>query len=110
MTRFLRKYLQENETFSIFADYKSLVLQDIVEQLTQVEGLCQELRRCVMPDVAGVQHALTSSCLLFETSELKIDVSFCRCCWLCFCLVFLYFGDRPVSVLSWSRNITEALK
>ncbi|KIH69436.1 Ligand-binding domain of nuclear hormone receptor [Ancylostoma duodenale] len=50
-------------------------LQEIVEQLTQVEGLCQELRRCVMRDVSTVQQALSSPCLLFETPELTIDVS-----------------------------------
>ncbi|EYC33542.1 hypothetical protein Y032_0002g850 [Ancylostoma ceylanicum] len=48
---------------------------EIVEQLTQVEGLCQELRRCVMRDVSTVQQALSSPCLLFETPELTIDVS-----------------------------------
>ncbi|CAB3400539.1 unnamed protein product [Caenorhabditis bovis] len=49
--------------------------QEIIEQLTQVEVLCQELRRCIIPEVTGVTQALTSPCLLFETTELKIDVS-----------------------------------
>ncbi|VDM81441.1 unnamed protein product [Strongylus vulgaris] len=49
--------------------------QEIVEQLTQVEGLCQELRRCVIRDVSTVQQALSSPCLLFETPELTIDPS-----------------------------------
>ncbi|CAI4225564.1 unnamed protein product [Auanema sp. JU1783] len=49
--------------------------QEIVENLSHLEGLCQELRRCVMPDVAGVQHALTSPCLLFDTMDLKQDPS-----------------------------------
>ncbi|PAV66958.1 hypothetical protein WR25_06293 [Diploscapter pachys] len=47
--------------------------QEIVEQLTQVEGLCQELRTCIMPEVTGVQDALTSPCLLFATTEMKKD-------------------------------------
>ncbi|KAK6034147.1 hypothetical protein COOONC_28347 [Cooperia oncophora] len=51
------------------------LVQEIVEHLTQVEGLCQELRRCVMRDVSTVQQALSSPCLLFETPELTIDVS-----------------------------------
>ncbi|EFP05063.1 CRE-NHR-1 protein [Caenorhabditis remanei] len=49
--------------------------QEIIDQLTQVEGLCQELRRCIIPEVTGVTHALTSPCLLFETTDLKVDVS-----------------------------------
>ncbi|KAK6766205.1 hypothetical protein RB195_025855 [Necator americanus] len=48
---------------------------EIVEHLTQVEGLCQELRRCIMRDVSTVQQALSSPCLLFETQELTIDPS-----------------------------------
>ncbi|CAJ0564492.1 unnamed protein product, partial [Mesorhabditis spiculigera] len=47
--------------------------QEIVENLTHVEGLCKELRHCVLPDVNGVNQALMHDCMLFRTKDLKHD-------------------------------------
>uniref|UniRef100_A0A1I7W8D7 PI3K/PI4K domain-containing protein n=1 Tax=Heterorhabditis bacteriophora TaxID=37862 RepID=A0A1I7W8D7_HETBA len=74
--------------------YPELSYLEIVEQLTQVESLCQELRRCIMPDVSSVQQALSSQCLLFETTDLTIDVRFWNinvlsCYIYCICSSFL---------------------